>query len=71
MHDPLPLTEHNETFGPWLGRQLRRSGMSQADLADQVGTTRATVSAWITGRAEPHDETRALIADVLITAQPS
>ncbi|WP_328413777.1 helix-turn-helix domain-containing protein [Streptomyces violaceus] len=71
MHTSLPPTEDSEAFGPWLGHQLRRAGMSQAHLADQVGTTRATVSAWITGRAEPHDETRARIADILATAQLS
>jgi transcriptional regulator with XRE-family HTH domain len=71
MHDPLPPTQYSEAFGPWLGRQLRRAGMSQADLADQVGTTRTTVSVWITGLTEPHEETRARIADILATAQPS
>jgi RNA polymerase primary sigma factor len=38
--------------------------MSQADLAERVGLTRAAVSAWITGRAVPRDETMRAIADV-------
>jgi transcriptional regulator with XRE-family HTH domain len=71
MHETLPPAEYSGAFGPWLGRQLRRAGLSQAELADQVGTTRATVSAWITGRAEPREETKARIADILGTAQPS
>lgn len=51
-----------EDFGPWLARQLRRAGMSQADLAQAVGLTRAAVSAWITGRAVPREETMREIA---------
>ncbi|MFF9405868.1 helix-turn-helix transcriptional regulator [Streptomyces anandii] len=53
-----------EDFGPWLARQLQRANMKQADLADRVGLTRAAVSAWITGRAVPRDETMRAIADV-------
>ncbi|GAA2421984.1 helix-turn-helix transcriptional regulator [Streptomyces coeruleofuscus] len=62
-----PPTERGEAFGPWLARQLRRAGMSQADLATQVGKTRAAVSAWINGRAEPREETKARIAEILGT----
>ncbi|MFI7296990.1 helix-turn-helix transcriptional regulator [Streptomyces sp. NPDC050121] len=53
-----------EDFGPWLARQLRRANMNQADLAEQVGLTRAAVSAWITGRATPREETMRAIAAV-------
>jgi transcriptional regulator with XRE-family HTH domain len=53
-----------EDFGPWLARQLRRSEMNQADLAEQLGLTRAAVSAWITGRATPREETMRAIAAV-------
>ncbi|TKK85798.1 helix-turn-helix transcriptional regulator [Herbidospora galbida] len=42
-----------EAFGPWLGRQLRRKGVSQSELAAALDVTRAAVSAWITGRATP------------------
>jgi transcriptional regulator with XRE-family HTH domain len=56
-----------EAFGPWLGRQLRRAGISQAQLADRLGLTRAAVSAWITGRAEPREDTKRAIAEVLGT----
>jgi RNA polymerase primary sigma factor len=38
--------------------------MSQADLAEAVGLTRAAVSAWITGRATPREETMRTIAAV-------
>lgn len=54
-------------FGPWLARQLKQSGMSQADLAQRVGMTRAAVSAWITGRATPREETIHKIAEALGT----
>jgi transcriptional regulator with XRE-family HTH domain len=56
-----------EAFGPWLGRQLRRAGISQAQLAERLGLTRAAVSAWITGRAEPREDTKRAIAEVLGT----
>ncbi|AIR98588.1 helix-turn-helix domain-containing protein [Streptomyces glaucescens] len=56
-----------EAFGPWLRRQLQRADMSQADLADRVGKTRAAVSAWVTGRAEPREETKVRIAEILGT----
>ncbi|MGA6167995.1 helix-turn-helix domain-containing protein [Amycolatopsis magusensis] len=51
-------------FGPWLARQLRRAGMTQAELAARLELTRAAVSAWITGRAEPREETKRAIARV-------
>ncbi|MGW4228768.1 helix-turn-helix domain-containing protein [Streptomyces sp. NPDC004980] len=54
-------------FGPWLARQLKQSGMSQADLAQRIDMTRAAVSAWITGRATPREETIKKIADALGT----
>ncbi|MEV6307614.1 helix-turn-helix transcriptional regulator [Streptomyces sp. NPDC051840] len=54
-------------FGPWLARQLKQSGLSQADLGERIGMTRAAVSAWITGRATPRAETIAKIADALGT----
>ncbi|SED29490.1 DNA-binding transcriptional regulator, XRE-family HTH domain [Streptomyces sp. TLI_105] len=53
-----------EEFGPWLVRQLARADMKQADLAQRLGLTRAAVSAWITGRAEPREETKRAIAAV-------
>ncbi|MFD7287300.1 helix-turn-helix domain-containing protein [Streptomyces sp. NPDC059863] len=59
-----------EDFGPWLARQLRRLGISQAELAERVGLTRAAVSAWITGRAVPREETMRRIAEA-IGAEPS
>ncbi|NKS50164.1 helix-turn-helix domain-containing protein [Rhodococcus hoagii] len=65
------MTSELEDFGPWLGRQLRRSGLSQAQLAERLGLTRAAVSAWITGRAEPRDEMKANIAAALGTDHSS
>ncbi|WP_433697734.1 helix-turn-helix domain-containing protein [Nocardiopsis sp. CA-288880] len=56
------MTVHEgEPFGVWLGRQLRRRGVSQAELAKELDVTRAAVSAWITGRAEPRLEKIELI----------
>jgi transcriptional regulator with XRE-family HTH domain len=63
---PLRMNDQQgEAFGPWLGRQLRRAAKSQADLAKELGLTRAAVSAWITGRAEPREEFKRRIADFL------
>lgn len=57
----------SEAFGPWLGRQLRRRGLTQAELAQVLGVTRAAVSAWITGRAEPREDKKRAIAAALGT----
>ncbi|MFE1358399.1 helix-turn-helix domain-containing protein [Streptomyces harbinensis] len=59
--------EHTEDFGVWLARQLKRREMTQTDLAQALGITRAGVSAWITGRAEPREEKKRAIAQVLGT----
>ncbi|MFD3545903.1 helix-turn-helix transcriptional regulator [Streptomyces sp. NPDC058655] len=41
--------------------------MSQSDLAARLGLTRAAVSAWVNGRAEPRDETKRALAEVFGT----
>ncbi|MFD8982164.1 helix-turn-helix transcriptional regulator [Streptomyces sp. NPDC059564] len=56
-----------EDFGPWLARQLKNARKSQTDLAEELGMTRAAVSAWIVGRSVPRDETIRRIAEVLKT----
>ncbi|MFG2968543.1 helix-turn-helix transcriptional regulator [Streptomyces sp. NPDC048288] len=61
--------ETGEEFGPWLARQLKLAGKTQAELADELKLTRAAVSAWITGRSTPRptvmtDIARALGTDV-------
>jgi transcriptional regulator with XRE-family HTH domain len=67
MPESAPPALPGEAFGPWLRRQLLRADMSQAELATKVGKTRAAVSAWITGRAEPREETKVRIAEILGT----
>ncbi|UGQ13482.1 helix-turn-helix transcriptional regulator [Yinghuangia sp. ASG 101] len=62
-----PVTNESEEFGPWLGRQLRRRDMTQSELATMLDVTRAAVSAWITGRAQPRPETVRRIADAFDT----
>lgn len=47
------MADRAEEFGTWLARQLRRKGLSQADLAVELGVSRAAVSAWVSGRATP------------------
>ncbi|MFI7125720.1 helix-turn-helix domain-containing protein [Nonomuraea sp. NPDC050153] len=59
------ITRDPEAFGAWLGRQLRRKGMSQSDLAAALDVTRAAVSAWITGRATPRIDKIQAIEEIL------
>ena len=63
--------QDGEPFGSWLGRQLRRAEMTQAQLAERIPITRAAVSAWINGRAEPRPETQRRIAEILGTDSAS
>ncbi|MFF9619983.1 helix-turn-helix domain-containing protein [Streptomyces griseosporeus] len=59
--------ETGEDFGPWLARQLKLAGKTQAELAEKLGLTRAAVSAWITGRSTPRPTVMADIARALGT----
>ncbi|QIS14719.1 helix-turn-helix domain-containing protein [Nocardia arthritidis] len=54
-----------EDFGTWLARQLARQRMSQTEMADKLGVTRAAVSAWVNGRAEPRWEKVHAIGEIL------
>ncbi|MFG2477157.1 helix-turn-helix domain-containing protein [Streptomyces fagopyri] len=59
--------EAGEEFGPWLSRQLKLAGKTQAELADELGLTRAAVSAWITKRSVPRPTVMVEIAKALGT----
>ncbi|MFB7568898.1 helix-turn-helix transcriptional regulator [Streptomyces sp. NPDC056165] len=59
--------ETGEEFGPWLVRQLKLAGKTQAELAKELGLTRAAVSAWITGRSTPRPTVMTDIAKALGT----
>ncbi|MEU3397742.1 helix-turn-helix transcriptional regulator [Streptomyces filamentosus] len=59
--------ETGEDFGPWLARQLKLAGKTQAELAEELGLTRAAVSAWITRRSVPRPTVMAEIAKALGT----
>ncbi|MET8097048.1 helix-turn-helix transcriptional regulator [Streptomyces sp. NPDC005236] len=59
--------EVGEEFGPWLSRQLKIAGKTQAELADELGLTRAAVSAWITKRSVPRPTVMGEIAKALGT----
>ncbi|MEU8434191.1 helix-turn-helix transcriptional regulator [Streptomyces sp. NPDC029216] len=62
------MEQRGEEFGPWLARQLARMDMSQSDLATRLGLTRAAVSAWVNGRAEPREEAKNALAEVFGTS---
>ncbi|MFG2903939.1 helix-turn-helix domain-containing protein [Kitasatospora sp. NPDC048286] len=55
----------DEEFGAWLARQIRNKGMSQSELAHELGVTRAAVTAWVVGRARPQPATMSQLAEVL------
>ncbi|MGW7221891.1 helix-turn-helix domain-containing protein [Streptomyces sp. NPDC054826] len=59
--------ETSEEFGPWLARQLKLTGKTQAELAKELGLTRAAVSAWIAGRSTPRPTVMTEIANALGT----
>lgn len=59
--------ETGEEFGPWLARQLKLAGKTQAELAEELDLTRAAVSAWITGRSTPRPTVMGRIAEALGT----
>lgn len=59
--------ETGEEFGPWLARQLKLAGKTQAELAEELELTRAAVSAWITGRSTPRPTVMSDIAKALGT----
>ncbi|MEU7009730.1 helix-turn-helix transcriptional regulator [Streptomyces sp. NPDC046332] len=59
--------ETGEEFGPWLARQLKLAGKTQAELAEELKLTRAAVSAWITGRSTPRPTVMGDIAKALGT----
>ncbi|MFI1337149.1 helix-turn-helix domain-containing protein [Streptomyces sp. NPDC020845] len=52
-----------DSFGAWLERQLRRSRVSQAELAAALNMTRAGVSAWVNNRAMPRADKLRLIEE--------
>ena len=58
-----------EELGRILGLRIRdlreKKKLTQQDLADKAGTTRATVSKWETGESEPSATQLRLIADAL------
>ncbi|MDX3064655.1 helix-turn-helix transcriptional regulator [Streptomyces sp. ND04-05B] len=56
-----------EEFGPWLARQLKLAGKTQAELAQELSLTRAAISAWITGRSTPRPTVMVEIAKALGT----
>jgi RNA polymerase primary sigma factor len=70
LYNPRKSRWHVETgeeFGPWLARQLKLAGKTQAELAKELGLTRAAVSAWIAGRSTPRPTVMTEIADALGT----
>ncbi|HVY46694.1 MAG TPA: N-6 DNA methylase [Minicystis sp.] len=49
----------------WLGAARKDKGLSQADLAEKLGTSQARVSQWETGKAEPPSDVVAKLEALL------
>lgn len=54
-----------EIFGKRLARILQEKGMEQKELADIIGVTNKSISAYIRGKADPSLDKFAKIAEVL------
>jgi type I restriction enzyme M protein len=59
------MTQDNEGLGPAIRRARLREGLTQADVAEEVGVSQAQVSTWETGRHKPSDEQLARLKRLL------
>ena len=57
--------DRRKAFGVALRDALAGRGLQQAYLAESLGTTQSTISAWINGRAEPDAFTVFAVEDCL------
>lgn len=64
----MPTEDTNESIGQRIARLLHESGMSQSELADRIGLTKAAISQWV-GDAVPNIRPHNLfaLADALNT----
>ena len=53
-------------FGQWLRAQLERVGITQTELARQMGVTQPMVSSWVTGDKRPSPANCDRIAEALV-----
>jgi transcriptional regulator with XRE-family HTH domain len=54
-----------ETFGQWLGRQLRRHQMNQVELARRSGLSQGRISDWLHDKRLPSTKSCDKLADAL------
>lgn len=55
----------DNTFGEWLGMELKRREMSQAELSRKLETSQSTVNNWVLGNRIPQPESCDRLSDVL------
>lgn len=55
----------NLSFGEWLEDQIFSRGLTQVDLANAIGTSQSTVSAWVNNESVPRARSCDAIADAL------
>ncbi|WP_243726776.1 helix-turn-helix domain-containing protein [Actinocrispum wychmicini] len=51
--DPPVRDAAGGTFAAWMGEVLKREGLTQQDVAKQLGVSVRTVSRWVGGETEP------------------
>jgi transcriptional regulator with XRE-family HTH domain len=62
---PTAGTDAEATFGERLRAARPRAGLTQRELADQVGVGQQMVSDWESGRKKPRGRERAWIAEII------
>lgn len=60
-----PTAENANSLGDLIKMGLAKQGLSQRALADQIGLSQQTVSAWIGGRFSPSVEQQSSLALIL------
>ena len=63
--EELPASVKNEEMGPWISTKRKQLGLTQKELAGQVGVSTATVSLWETGQTTPSFRARRKVLDLL------
>lgn len=60
----------NSRFSKWLRKEMAKSGMSPADLADEIGMGVSSVYSWLAGDSNPSPSSRKKIIAVFEGAIP-
>src|SRR5690348_5390236 len=64
------MPETGDTFATRLKRAIKITGISQTQLADQLKTSQAAISQWLSGKKMPSQENQVELADALGVPTP-